>query len=758
MAGLQTPLMLFVVLLSIPAFYLAFIRTERPKKIVAVVQGIVILLVGAAAAGPFIDMDRGVTEDPEIIVLKDESTSASVMEEPELDFENVQVTERVIASGNSSELRRGMLRNLEDDKSYLAISDFQSTGESLDGVQEEFNSRNATLNALKTEMDDEASVSINGPERTVPGAENRFEVEVHSTEDVPEPEVELDGSPESLIQTGENTWEFSKSFDSEGSHSLEARIDHEGEFSSNDVYYQTIEVVEKPQILIVGSVNEIGEALDEFYNIDYRNTLPDDISDYYSVIATEEVPEEEITPYVTEGNGFIYTGDVDRESPSVLPVRGIDREDQTDAPKIAIVFAKSLEGAREDSECVEWETTALGNEQCTAWEGNEETSRAKVVAFSLVDALPYNTRVGAIAFDSAAYEVSEVQSLATHRESIKQDISRVLVHDRPSYYHEGIMAGEDMVNGTGNIILVTNGKSHPASEAVDSLERSRTLASNLDDDVRLHTVGVGEERNEPFLRELASRGGGQYVDSEESGRLGFQFAAGGAEGRTTQLVVTDSDHFITRNLELRSSVSRFNPVEPRRGSQMLASGDGGQPFLTTWRYGLGNVAVFSGGDEELTRTISRDPELVTRTAAWTVGDPKRKQDEWLRVEDGREPGTVEASTNIRRDGFSRQSENLYTREIQPEERGVYSIEDSLYAYNYPKELEKIGYNEDMESTVQSTGGQIYEPNDMDEIAEDIKSVQQETVTERQSLSPFLLLAALLLFIAQVGYRKVKGKK
>jgi len=86
------------------------------------------------------------------------------------------------------------------------------------------------------------------------------------------------------------------------------------------------------------------------------------------------------------------------------------------------------------------------------------------------------------------------------------------------------------------------------------------------------------------------------------------------------------------------------------------------------------------------------------------------------------------------------------------------VEDRVYAYNYPGEYQQVGYNDRMKEIVRDTGGQAYSPNETEELKQDIKSFSQKKVVKRQELGSFLIAAALLVFLAEVGYRKVKGKK
>lgn len=747
MAGLEHPEMLALLALALPALYVLVRRHGRFTKLVGFSRGLIILLLVVAAATPYINAQTSIMKQPEVVVLKDESVSAELMDDVELDFEEVKVKERVIASGNSSELKDGILRNMDRNKAYLVVSDFQST-DGLKGVAATARRKNSTINALKPGIEDETSVSIEGPETTVPGAENRYTVKVHSTETPQEPSVTVDGEQANLEVVDSNTWRLTETFDSEGSHTIKASIGSNDRYGINNEYFHAVEVTEKPEVLVVGPRGALGDKLDKFYDITYNQRIPDDLSDYYSVILTEDKKDQSLVPYVTEGNGLVYTGDPSKSSTDVLPVKKVSRDEQTDAAKILLAidisFAKG-ECAQEGVICFEDQDAP-------------EITRSKAIAFNLVEEMPYNTKVGILPYNDEVYyddQATDPVPLARNREMLKNKIER-LQPSGNSLHHKGLDAGKDVLNGTGNIILISDGQITQYGKNVNTDGRSRRIASNLD--VKLVTVGVGQNRNKGFLRDIANRGNGHYLDAEDSDRLRFQFAAGGSEGQLSPLTVVNPNHFITEDIELNSNVKEFDTVEPKTGANLLAASTNGDPALSSWRYGLGRVAAFSADDKQVSNIIQRDPLLVTRTVSWSVGDPKRKQDKWIRADSARQPEEVELKASYDVDGFQRQSEDLYTREVKPEGTGFNSVNELVYSYNYPEEMERVGYNDNMDKIVESTGGEVYTPDQMNEIKENIRRFSDKKTTTKKPVANYFLLAALILFLGEVGYRKVKGKK
>lgn len=727
--GFENPLLLGLIVLALPALYFGLKADTRFKTVVGFTKFLTVTLLIIAAASPFVQTDQSVMKEPELVILEDSSTSANLMEKPEFDFEDVKITRKIIASGNNSDLEKGLLRNLEEDKSYLMISDLQSSN-SLNGISERFRQKNSTLNAYNSSLENDASVSIDGPSSTVPGAENSFTVNVYSTRESPEPEVNLNGEDVELERNSETSWSFSRTFENEGKKAIRASIDSNDYFESNNRFYKTVNVREKPEILVVGEKSSFGRELEQFYDVTYRNTVPSDLSDYYTVISKKPFEDAEVADYLVEGNGLIYTGEsIER---NVLPVQQIDREDQSKGATIMLVIDIS---------------------QSTGESGS--VKQEKQIAYSLVDQMGYNNRVGAVAYNQESYLLTEPKPLSRNRNELKQKISQLQTGGN-SFHHKGLQGADQVLTETGNIIMITDGKISNYGRNVNTDSKSRNIASNLD--VRLLTVGVGEDKNENFLRDLASRGNGDYLEADDSGRLSFRFGAGGTGGRSERIVVVDKSHFITENLEADTSITGFAPVREKLGADLLVTSNTGKPYLTTWRYGLGRVASFTGGTNDLGKLLTYDPKLATRTVSWTVGDPQRKKDKWIQIEDSRKGETVEVRASYHINGLNRQSENLYTTELNPEETGFRDFNGYTYGYNYNNEIEKVGYNSDLENIVESTGGKVYSPTEKEQIKEDIKNFSNRKVTTKQSVADYFIIAGLLIFLLEVGYRKIRGKK
>ncbi|MFB6144696.1 MAG: hypothetical protein ABEJ98_05285, partial [Candidatus Nanohaloarchaea archaeon] len=310
MAGLENPALLGLALAALPALYYAYTADETEKKVVGAAKTASILLLAVGAASPYyLVASQQLSEEATVTVLKDSSRSTKLMEDYSLDLEGVEVVTKTIATGNSSNLRQGILRNLRPDTPYLLVSDGQST-KPLQGLAQKFRRKNSTLHLLKPDMAREAAVSIKGPSSTVIGAENRFTVKISSTNgtEVPEPVVTVDGEKIDVKKLEDKRYSFTEKFSTEQDHTIKASINIQDRFEANNQYFKTVEVTEKPEILVLGNRGGLKNDLEEFYDLTYRNSIPEDLSSYYAVIAKKQFKEEQLAGYITKGNGLIYTG------------------------------------------------------------------------------------------------------------------------------------------------------------------------------------------------------------------------------------------------------------------------------------------------------------------------------------------------------------------------------------------------------------------------------------------------------------------
>lgn len=724
MITFQNPAILMLSLLVVFAGYRA-IKLRGLKRKVGVLNVFVALTLVFAAAGPEIDISQQENLRPSVTVIQDSSESSSLIKDWQSDIDESNLNVRTVNS--DSESFEAQMRSLvEENETYLFVSDLQFDSD----LPQYFVDNNVSMNLLTPEMEEEHAVSIAGPDQTVIGAENRFKVDLSSTEEPVDVEA---GIGNKTLKSGEPPLELDLSFDEQGYQNIWAEIDTEDEFSENNEYFKTVRVMEKPSVASIGENSGLEEELNEFYKIDSFQSLPEDLEEYDAVILKQQQDSQQLRDYLVDGGGLMYTGG--EYSSEYLPVRSVEREESTDAPMIILTLDISI-----------------GTEESGA------SKASKQIAYSLVEGLPENSRVGVVAYNRYAYDVIEPTLLASGREEVQSRISR-LEPEGPTFHNNGLRAADSMISrnqGEGNTVLITDGKISTLAER-NNVERQSQIEANTISS-RLITVGVGDtypeeiaEEDRDFLKDLAERSdGGFYVDGRSAGSLNLTFDAGGGSSQTQPLVVTDSTHFITDGYRPNATVFDIDDVEPTPASRGLVSTANGRPVLTTGRYGLGRIAAFSADNQNLESLMDQDPSLVGRTMSWSSGPLER--DLW--IEGSRIGDDFQVVSRERIEGFSRQSDERFTRKISPNETGFQQKYNANYSVNYRPEIEEVGYNERSFSSF-TNNGNVYST---EEVGGFFDSIGTETVesTHSMSLTPYFVGLGLMFYLGFVGLRKRNG--
>ena len=759
---LQNPLYLALGLVALPLLHRAYVAESFRARFTTVFYAFMILLLAGAAASPQIQEDSAQVQENRLIHLEDSSRSMTT-DRPNISLEDVKVENRKIATGNSSSIKQALMAMLEENTTYLVSSDMQDKA-NFDEVARAYNDANSDLNFLKKSMDRERSVKIEGPSIAVPNAKNSYTIKVESTiEGKERPEVYVDGEEVDLTST-EDGYVVKQEFSSTGYHRIRAELSSEDIYSQNNEYFKSVKVIERPEVLVIGAQGTLGEKLQEYFDLSYMNSVPDDLSDYYAVIAKKQFEaSSNIKNYLTEGNGLVYTGEGTNE---VLPVEQHDYSQATENPRIIIGMDISL-----------------GNTQ-------ETTKQSQNLTSDFVELLTVRkpeTIVGAFAYNQSAYKFGEPQPLSNKEYARSLTGLKGISTSGTAHHLNALGASKRIIgNSPGNIILISDFKmptdggiltpsaeerremyeagnldfGQVVPEAYEYEEEFIDRAADIPSNITFHAVAVGDSNKGLLrkLRELDSQNVRAY-DANEGDDLNSlinNFQGGGGSDRKS-IGVVDANHFITDGLGLlRSTITEIGDVKPRPTANELIQTSNNRPFLTTWRYGLGRVAAFSGGGPDLENLMSQEPVVFSRTLNWAVGNPERKNDGSVTAESARVGEEVVLTASYPAEGFVRVSEESYRATTRPEKVGFHDYFGHQFSYNYRPEIENLGYREDvMNSLARRTGGEVFNETTLNEIEGNVKS-RTVTSVETTSLTSHLLILALVLFLVQIGFRKYRG--
>ncbi|MBU3896297.1 VWA domain-containing protein, partial [Patescibacteria group bacterium] len=662
----------------------------------------------------------------------------------------------------------GILNNIERDENVLVITDGNNNdGKLLGDVMLLASSLNTTVSTISMEpIRSDVGVEIFGASEAIRDTEEAFIVEVNNIgENIPYT-LEVKFDEEIVIAKSDdksNTFTLNKKL-SEGYHKISAELLNVGEndyFRQNNKYYKTVKVVPRPRILFVSEKSSpLASDLGNIYDLTTLNTIPSDLSSYLAVILND-IPSTKFLPYinplsnyVSDGNGLFVIGgqnSYDRGSykgtmiETLLPIKvGAGEESEKSDVYIVIVIDISHGTA-------------------------EYVNVEKAQAVSVIDSLDKKNNVGVIAFNTVPYKVADIKPLSENKKEVIDKVSRLLF-DGQSFFNLGLDAGNKMlrnVAGGKNIILITDGKTTYNKLMSDTKESALQASAR---GIKVYVVGVGENRNDEFLTSVATLGEGIYFPVDASNKLKILF--GEPESKDdkeylNKLVLLDTTHFITFNQSLDVVVSGYNYIIPKPASRMLITTNKNIPIMVAWRFGLGRVISMATDDgskwngEFLSKENSK---ILTKTVNWAIGDLTRKKNFDVSIKDTTldspliisvVSGTLPQHEDLI---FVKSDVNFYNAKFDPTRTGFYNFLGADAAANYKDEFRELGINEEFLALVEQTDGKVFDKEDIDGILEFVNEKSKRIKVDTTEYKWPFLLAALILFLGEIGLRRIWENK
>jgi len=733
--------------------------STRSRRLLFVSRLVVVALLVVAAMGPYTVQTRETPGEPRVTLLTDESESMgvypNVTEEVVADIEaaGVPVTQATVGSGTDSRIGDGTVANLRENGTVVVLSDGQvTTGRSLQTASEAAASLNATVSTVDVSPDrTERAVSLSGPSTATIGLSSRFVVSLSGVEaEEPVPvEVSVDGETvrEAEIAAGDRI-RVNQTFEERGTHRVTATIESDDVYDRNDVFYHTVRVVEKPDILYVAEGEyPLRGYLDSLYNVTEASSIPADL-DGYAAVVVQDVPAgrlgnvSALQEHVISGGGLVSVGGQNAyesggygESPiaSLLPVR----VGEATGGATNIVLLIDISGST-----------------------REDLDVQKGIALDVLDQLGDVNQVGVVAFGNDAYRVAAIQELGGSREEIADRIRRLRPEAKSGTdIANGLLGADEMLGDRrGTIILLSDG-------FVANPDRPVVVANQLGrQGQRIIGVGAAQRVNVPVMRRIAEESGGTYFEASERNRLRLLFGAASRQFEGDGLTIVMPGTFITSGVELTASPGQANEVAVKSGADYQVATADGSPAIASWRFGLGRaVSVTAFADDGTLGGLLEEPDslVVTKSVNYAIGDPARSSTGVIRVGEARVGET--ASLTYRGEerptapdvSFRQVSERTYEGEFTPESAGYNEVLDATYAANYPREYATFGTSRELNALVRATGGQSFEPDEGAAIARLAQEQSTEIRSVRDSWDWVALLVALLAFALEVGFRRLQ---
>lgn len=744
-------------------------RRRSLKNLMLFTRGAICVLLIVALAYPYIPTQKVIQGEPHVKILVDKTGSFKLfdlgfVEEFKKNLgRRVDVDVSYIEGVRNSPIGDSLFKSLKENEHILLISDGNNNfGTSLGDVASYAVSLNTTINALNLNAKEyDASVYIEGPQKTSKDVENTFNVVVEQAGEKREVPltVLVDGKAvlTTLTREGET---FVKTFE-KGYHRIEAKIEANDFFKQNNAFYKTIKVVEKPKVLfITEKESPLVKLFNPIYDIVTGRNI--DSLDVFPAVVLNDINEKQfnamlskLTNFAAEGNGLVVVGGTNSYDggnyknsavESLLPVR----------------VAKAGKKAGEANIVVVIDVSGSTGER---FGGAKKVDVEKALTIEVLNDLSPISKVGIVAFNTKPYLVADINMLM-NQEGLNEKISR-LVDGGGTMVSVGLLAGVQMlegVSGSKNIILISDGNTQQREETMGVAKYA------ADNGITVYTVGVGYGTNEELMSKLADIGNGAYFQPGETEKIRILFGGvdkeKGEKGVYNALVFNEN-HFITGDIKLDARLYGFNLVAPKSNGKLLVTTDMGDPLVTVGRFGLGRVVAVTTDDGGLYAgelLNKKNSKLWTRMMNFAIGDPERKNDQFILVDDsilGENTeillkSSIQPSTkNV---PFYKIDENLYKATIRPSEIGFNKILDAIFGVNYLAEYQHIGLNPELRDFVSSTNGKIFEKDDIEGIAKHIIANSKRVVSSKKNYVWIFVIFAVIVYLFEIFMRRVIANK
>tara|TARA_Y100000310_G_scaffold343958_1_gene454164 strand:+ start:17776 stop:20106 length:2331 start_codon:yes stop_codon:yes gene_type:complete len=744
-------------------------RSKGPRKWITLSRIVIFTLLLIAASSPFTIERKTVKGDYSLAILEDKSNSFKMFEQglgEELKKrigEEIPVTIKTIAYDNNSAIGDALLNNIQGDDNIMVITDGNNhQGKDLWDMMVFASILNTTINTLDIgPKADDVGITIDAPQETIYGAEINFHININKAGN-PLPyklEVKID-SDKVISEENAESQILDKKL-GVGYHRIEGRIIADDFFKENNVYYKTVHVLPKPKILFITKEHTPLEPILEFpYVVSQKDTLPVDLDDY-PVAILNNLDADTINPwtdtlrdYINKGNGLVVIGgkhsfDYGKYKNSyfetMLPVT-IGRVGKGEKSDINIVIVIDISG-----------TTTLGFSPGST----SKISIQKAQALEILKNIDPKDNVGVVAFDTKGYYVTRKLLPKKDQPLLEQGIASLKSDPQAgTLISEGLRKAFWLLEyaaGSKNVILISDGITQMPQQA---LANARMMSLR---GLKLYTVGIGEDTNKDFMRKLALKGNGVFFEPAETEKLTLLFNESKEPAEENNLVILDNHHFITNKMSLTANINGFNQVVPKQSARLLITTQNSNPILTTWRYGLGRIAVLSTDDgsgwggELLNQDNS---QIITRIINWAIGDPDRKKDFSVKLKDTSLGESVDIkvfSKEVPKSTlqFSKIGENRYQASFIPEATGFFTFFDADLAVSHNKEYEKTGLNQDLGDMIKVTGGKAFDLENTTALIEHIKATSKRTKADTTYYRWPFIIAALVILLIEICIRRIK---
>lgn len=414
-------------------------------------------------------------------------------------------------------------------------------------------------------------------------------------------QVGADNANKVKVKPGENRFRFRQSVEGKKQETFAARLrGFEDTLLDNNESSAIVYAVGRPRVLFidrdVDQTDSLRWALDE-QSIDLEvrppEGIPNTLSELqaYECLVLSNVPAtlmsmrqmDLIRMYVQDlGGGFIMLGGDESfglggyyrtQVEEILPVRS-NFEKEKEKPSLAMLLVIDKSGSM----------------------GGQPIELAKDAAKAAVELLGPKDSIGVIAFDGSPTMVAEIRS-TDNKGMIVDQISSIEASGGTAIYPALVDAYNALLPVSArlkHIILLTDG--HSSDGDFQGLAGDISAAR-----MTLSTVALGGGAAQDLLEELADIGGGRYYFCDDPQTVPQVFAKETMEASKSAInelpfapqLIRPTPVLEGIEMDLAPLLLGYVVTRPKPTAEFILASEAGDPLLVWWRYGLGMSVAFT---------------------------------------------------------------------------------------------------------------------------------------------------------------------
>lgn len=779
------------------------LRKARQKGLI-VSRMIVLTLLIIALASPYTLSPRVTVDDsPNLVLIADETDSMGLFDKQASTklYEHLAAntpTTLVTLSGDKTALGDAIMQYATGDNQILMVTDGNSnSGADLEEALKFAQDIGTTVYYVQPDLiSNDISAQITGDKTVIVNSENQFNI-VISQAGSEEISYRYELYIDDQLARSANVVQVEKQktiplhqikFSKLGKHTMRLVVIPSGDDTDdiNNEFYKSVYAIPKPKITAIGleSGSPLAYSLQNLYAVSTATDLSG--IDGKKAIVVDNVHANsfsqsdvaKLKQFLNDGHGIVVVGGD----------RSYNFGNYLDSPieEILPVVSKpsSWYGGRNIVLMIDVSSSTIGEERRGDILGN--------AIFILENENLRDSSMGIIAFGSEAHDVSDglvYLGTASNVDLLRSRIEKLSPEPgSDTSLNEGLLLAEKWLEsevGELEIIIISDGG---IGKVYDS---SLAIAKEIDKKgVNLYYIHIwsdasyqtDDRQNVYYAQRLMEEVGGFYFKLQKGERANIVFHELPQQTEenetafgTFPLIELNTQHFITRDVEVEGEITGYNDVTPKAGADRIVITATGKPVITTWRYGLGRVAAVTtdngerGGNRWGTALYSgNNSRLISSTVNWAIGNPREETgavveaaDTWYGTPTDVvltmcDTGTPILKLNGNNVDLSLTGNNVYEASVSPGSIGVHDLSGYPIAVNYALEYRDVGLNEELPVLIKAYGGSTYtEDEARASLLTEAREKSEKLVRDIVSYKMYFLIAALIIFLGEVIIRRLR---